>query len=59
MCIVMMLMISKSIQAPANTAVNDEPTLTDQELRRLAQFLNVLMEVDFYLNRKLQEITND
>lgn len=44
---------------PASTAVNDAPVLTGQELMRLAQLLNVLMEVDFYANRKQKEMTDD
>jgi hypothetical protein len=46
-------------QVAASTAADDEPILTEQELKRLAQLLNVLMEVDFYLNRSKQEHTDD
>jgi len=44
---------------PGSPAVDDEPVLTEQELKRLAQLLDVLMEVDFYINRKQKEPTDD
>lgn len=42
-------MISKSISEPVSTAVNDEPVLTDEELKRLATVFDVFIDVDFYL----------
>jgi len=42
-------MVSKSTQLTANTAVNDEPVLTDEELKRLAAVFDVLIDVDYYL----------
>lgn len=40
-------------------AVADEQLLDTGELRRLAALLDVLMEVDFLVNRSLKETTND
>lgn len=34
----------------ADTGVNDAPTLTDEELKRMATIFDVLIDVDFYLN---------
>lgn len=45
--------------ALASTVVIDEPILDADELKQLARLLDVLMEVDFYLNRKQMETTND
>lgn len=52
-------MVNNPTYNPPSTAVNDEPVLTASELKRLAHLLNVLMEVDFYLNRNKQELTYD
>lgn len=42
-------MINKSVPDLASTAVNDEPVLTDEELKRLATVFDVFIDVDFYL----------
>ena len=43
-------MLSNPTQAPATTAVIDEPVLTDEDLKRLATVFDVLIDVDYYLN---------
>ena len=52
-------MTSKPKQAEAQPAEPNEQVLTELELKRLARLLNVLMEVDFYIKRNNQEMTND
>lgn len=42
-------MINTSVSKQATTAVNDEPVLTDEELKRLATVFDVFIDVDFYL----------
>lgn len=42
-----------------NSAVTDELVLDADDLKRLAALLNILMEVDFHLNRDAKEKTND
>lgn len=43
-------MIKESTPELLSTAVNDEPVLTDEELKRLATVFDVLIDVDYYLN---------
>lgn len=43
-------MVNKSTQSTASPVVNDEPVLTDEELKRLATVFDVLIDVDYYLN---------
>ncbi len=43
-------MIIKSPPELSSTAVNDEPVLTDEELKRLASVFDVLIDIDYYLN---------
>ena len=43
-------MVNKSTSNLPSTAVNDEPVLTDEELKRLATVFDVLIDVDYYLN---------
>lgn len=43
-------MENKSTSTLTSTAVNDEPILTDEELKRLATVFDVLIDVDYYLN---------
>jgi hypothetical protein len=42
----------------SSQAVNDEPVLDTDELKTLAKLLDVLMEVDFELNRDERLVTN-
>ncbi len=43
--------MNNSISNLQNTDVNDEPVLTEEELKRLATVFDVLIDVDYYLNR--------
>ena len=42
----------------SNTAVNDEPVLTADEIQTFAKLIDVLMEADFEINRNKGLVAN-
>jgi hypothetical protein len=50
----------KATQEPtnSNTAVNDEPVLTADEIETFAKLIDVLMEADFEINRNKGLVAN-
>lgn len=54
-----MIMEQQLKPASNSTAVIDDPVLTADEIKQLAKLLDVLMEVDFMLNRNQKGFSYD